>query len=223
MITIRGGVFIMGCIPERDGKCGNDELPTRQVTLDSYQLSKFEVTQQLYEEVMQANPSHFSGCPTCPVESVSWDVALLFIQKLNTLTGKQYRLPTEAEWEFAARSGLKTKGFEYSGGEKVDEVAWYIANSDGRTHPVGTRKPNMLGFYDLSGNVWEWCNDWYDIDYSKRKSVNPPGPEEGETRVLRSGSWYGKEKYIRISNRGHFFPNLNADIIGFRLAHSLGK
>ncbi|MBO4741207.1 MAG: SUMF1/EgtB/PvdO family nonheme iron enzyme, partial [Bacteroidales bacterium] len=152
-----------------------------------------------------------------PVEQVSWDECNTFITKLNALTGKKFRLPTEAEWEFAARGGNKSKGYKYSGSNNIDEVAWYNENNDYTTHIVKTKQPNELGLYDMSGNVFEWCQDWYD-DYNRGSQTNPKGASEGSYRVLRGGSWDDNARDCRVSNRDYGTPDHRFHDLGFRLA-----
>ena len=220
MVFVQGGTFTMGCTDEQGNDCSDIEKPAHQVTLSDYYIGKYEVTQGLWKKIMGKNPSYFTNCgDDCPVEKVSWEDCQEFINKLNQLTGKSYRLPTEAEWEYAARGGRDVAGnvqqTTYAGSNNLYEVAWYDGNSDvnysggyeykGRklgTHNVGTKKPNALGIYDMSGNVWEWCNDWY-RDYSSRAVTNPQGPSSGSNRVLRGGSWYDggdNRVYNRNSN-----------------------
>jgi formylglycine-generating enzyme required for sulfatase activity len=210
MVRVEGGTFTMGCTSEQGGDCYDDEKPTHQVTVSSFQIGKYEVTQAQWRAVMGNNPSHFSGCDNCPVENVSWNNVQDFIRKLNQQTGKRYRLPTEAEWEFAARGGNKSKGHKYSGGNNLNSVAWYDDNSGSKTHPVGQKQANELGIYDMSGNVWEWCEDWYG-DYSSSPQTNPKGPSYGSRRVLRGGSWYSDAKYCRVSNRVSNYPGSRND------------
>jgi len=216
MVFIQGGTFEMGDVW---GDGDEDERPVHTVTVSDFYMSKYEVTQKLWKEVMGNNPSSFSGCDDCPVENVSWNDIQEFLKKLNRKTGKNYRLPYEAEWEYAARGGGK-KDYKYSGSNNADEVAWYDGNSGGKTHPVGTKKPNALGLYDMSGNVWEWCEDWYDDNYYKNSpTVNPKGPGSGTFRVLRGGSWGNNAWDIRVANRNRYSPdrrNNNYDV-GFRL------
>jgi len=216
LVLVEGGTFTMGCT---DGDCNerSDELPVHQVALSSYKITKYTVTQQQWEAVMGKNPSYFKGY-NLPVEQVSWDNVQEFIQKLNALTGKKYRLPTEAEWEYAARGGKLSKGYKYSGSDDINTVAWYTENT---THPVGTKAPNELGIYDMSGNVFEWCSDWYGT-YSEGAQTNPPGPETGTWRIIRGGSYLNFGEYVcRVSFRIGTQPNNYRNDFGFRLAHSV--
>jgi formylglycine-generating enzyme required for sulfatase activity len=164
---------------------------------------------------MGSNPSWFKG-DNLPVEDVSWDYVQEFIKKLNAKTGKTYRLPTEAEWEYAARGGNKSKGYKYSGSDKIEDVAWYAGNPGYKTHPVGTKKPNELGIYDMSGNVSEWCQDWLG-SYSIFPQKNPQGPSSGTYRVIRGGSWCDYEYYCRSANREQDRPVEWSYNLGFRL------
>jgi len=194
-----------------------DEKPVHSVTVSDFYIGKYEVTQKQWVEIMGSNPSYFKG-DNRPVENVSWNDVQEFIRKLNEKTGGNFRLPTEAEWEYAARGGNKSRGYKYSGSNNVGEVAWYWNNSGKKTHPVGTKKPNELGIYDMSGNVWEWCADWYDKNYYQNSPRNnPKGPASGSSRVLRGGSWVHDENYLRCSDRYYFTPNFRSYIIGFRL------
>ena len=180
-------------------------------------MGKYEVTQAQWKAVMGSNPSRFKG-DNLPVENVSWDDVQAFIRKLNQLTGKRYRLPTEAEWEYAARGGNKSRGYKYAGGNNIDEVAWYDGNSGERTHPVGKKRPNELGLYDMSGNVWEWCSDWYDEDYyGNSPQNNPQGPASGSSRVFRGGSWLNYAILCRSASRYYSTPDSRYGLIGFRL------
>ena len=165
---------------------------------------------------MGCNPSRFEGSDL-PVECVSWDTCQEFIQKLNSLTGRNFRLPTEAEWEFACRGGINSRGYKYSGSNDIDNVAWYDGNSGDQTHPVGTKAPNELGIYDMSGNVWEWCSDWY-ADYTSNSQTNPKGPQSGSFRVGRGGSWNGRAGYCRSSYRCIINPAYRFGSLGLRLA-----
>ena len=177
-----------------------------------------EVTQELWEAVMGSNPRKFSGSQR-PVERVSWNDCQEFITKLNNLTGKNFRLPTEAEWEYAARGGNKSKSYKYSGSNTIDNVAWYGSNSSSRTHDVKTKQANELGIYDMSGNVYEWCQDRYDRKYYQNSSqTNPTGPMSGSLRVLRGGSWSYYAGNCRVSRRYHFNPGFRSNSRGLRLA-----
>ncbi|MBE0637832.1 MAG: formylglycine-generating enzyme family protein [Bacteroidales bacterium] len=240
MVFVKGGTFTMGCTSEQSD-CGSDEKPTHQVTVSDFYMGKYEVTQKQWREIMGAstslsNPSRFSGCDDCPVESVSWNDIQEFIKKLNQKTGKKYRLPTEAEWEYAARGGSAGSPTRYSGSNNIDEVAWYWENSGDKrlsgswdsdkisknnckTHPVGRKKPNELGLYDMSGNVWEWCSDWYGSDYYKNSPQNnPQGPASGSYRVLHGGSWNISAQYCRVAYRFSYEPDPRLSNNGFRLA-----
>ena len=214
MIKVDGGTFTMGATSEQKNPDDN-EKPTHKVTLSSYYIGETEVTQALWTAVMGDNPSRFKG-DNLPVEQVSWEDCQTFIGKLNGLTGKRFRLPTEAEWEYAARGGNRSNHTQYSGGSKIDDVAWYKGNSGSKTHPVKTKKPNELGLYDMSGNVWEWCEDLYG-SYS---SGNPTGPDSGSCRVFRGGCCYNGERNCRSSNRGYDSPGYRNYYLGFRLALS---
>ena len=164
---------------------------------------------------MGKNPSSFTG-DNNPVERVSWNEAQEFCQKLSTLIGKKYRLPTEAEWEYAARGGNKSKGYKYSGSNTIGDVAWYTSNSGRKTHPVGQKQPNELGIYDMSGNVWEWCYDWKG-SYSSSPQTNPTGPTSGSTRVFRGGSWEYTAKICRVAYRDGNFPGIRGSYLGLRV------
>ena len=201
------------------------EKPVHEVSLDSFYLGKYPVTQALWEVVMGNNPSNFQG-ENNPVEQVSWNDTQDFIKKLNELTKKEYRLPTEAEWEFAARGGNHTEGYKYSGSDRMKEVGWYDENSGDKTRPVGEKMANELGIFDMSGNVLEWCKDWYSDDYyqeciSKGIVKNPKGAATGFRRVLRGGSWFRGTRECRASVRYDASPETRHDAIGFRLALSL--
>ena len=219
MVEVEGGTFTMGATAEQTGVFG-DEKPTHQVTLPSYYIGKTEVTQELWQAVMGSNPSNFTGT-NLPVEKVSWDDCKTFIAKLNALTGKNFRLPTEAEWEFAARGGNKSRGYKYCGSNTLSDVAWYVDNSDNKTHPVAAKTPNELGIYDMSGNVLEWCNDWYSSSYYTSESqTNPTGPDSGSSRVRRGGSWNNSENTCRVSYRGNTTPSFRYNYLGLRLCLS---
>jgi formylglycine-generating enzyme required for sulfatase activity len=220
-VPVSGGTFTMGCTAEQGNECESDEKPAHSVTVNDFSIGKVEVTQGLWTAVMGSNPSNFEGDSNLPVESVSWNAVQEFIQKLNTMTGKKYRLPTEAEWEYAARGGKSGKGYKYSGGNNIDEVAWYDGNSSSKTHPVGTKQANELGIYDMTGNVWEWVSDWYGENYySSSPGSNPTGPASGSHRVLRGGSWPDDAGYCRVSIRSYNNPGIRYSNLGFRLAVS---
>ena len=217
--------------PNTEADRSGDEYQ-HQVTLSSFYIGKYPVTQAQWQAIMGSNPSKFKG-DNLPVESVSWDDIQVFLTKLNTLysppSGGQgggfFRLPTEAEWEYAARGGHKSSfnkggqgGFKYAGSNNIDEVAWYGNNSNNKTHPVGQKKPNELGIYDMSGNVWEWCQDWYDKDYYKNSPANnSTGPTSGTSRVLRGGGWSSIAVRCRVGYRIHFTPSNRNLNYGFRL------
>ncbi|MCQ2315010.1 MAG: SUMF1/EgtB/PvdO family nonheme iron enzyme [Bacteroidales bacterium] len=215
MVAVKGGTFTMGGTSEQGSDAYDDEKPTHSVTLGDYYIGKFEVTQELWEAIMGSNPSYFKGSKL-PVEQVSWDDCQTFIRKLNSLTGANFRLPTEAEWEYAARGGSRSRGYKYSGSNSINDVAWYTDNSGSKTHVVGTKSPNELGIYDMSGNVWEWCQDWYG-SYSSGSQTNPQGPSSGSSRVLRGGSWLSRARLCRVSNRFNNTPAGGLNIFGFRL------
>ena len=221
MVAVDGGTFTMGATSEQGDEAKEDEKPAHQVTLSNFFIGSTEVTQALWTAVMGSsnNPSYWHGS-ILPVEQVSWNDCQDFIEKLNALTGKEFRLPTEAEWEYAARGGQRSKGNKYAGGNEVSSVAWWFNNADMMTHPVATRSSNELGLYDMSGNVWEWCYDWYNI-YSSDAQIDPTGPEqECSERVRRGSSWYSGAGYCRVSSRFSYPPNNKHASIGFRLALS---
>jgi len=213
MVFVEGGSFTMGCT---DDECLNLELPCHQVTLKDFRISKFLVTQKMWEFYMDYNLSKFKDNDLLPVEQVSWNDAQMFIRNLNASTGKNYRLPTESEWEYGARGGKFSFGFKYSGSNCIDDVAWYAGNSNNKTHPVGEKAPNELGIFDMSGNVWEWCSDWFG-DYLADPQNNPTGPAQGEYRVVRGGHWDIGAQRCRISSRHIGKPGNNDDFIGLRL------
>lgn len=214
MIKVEGGCFDMG-----SNNGSSDEKPVHEVCVDDFYIGKTEVTQKQWHKVMGNNPSRFDGCDNCPVENVNWNDVQVFINKLNQKTNGNYRLPTEAEWEYAARGGNKSKGYKYAGSNKIYKVAWYYNNSGSKTHPVGQKQPNELGLHDMSGNVWEWCSDWYDSDYyGDSRRDNPQGPSGGSKRVLRGGSWYNNANYSRVAYRSWINPVITNFNYGFRIA-----
>ncbi len=216
MVTIKGGTFMMG-----NNKSEANEKFRHKVTLDEYQISKYEVTQEQWEAIMGFNPSHFKESMLCPVENIDFFSIQVFIKELNRLTGKSYRLPTEAEWEYAARSAGKENNHTYSGSNQIDDVAWYNANSNGKTNPVGQKKPNKLGLYDMSGNVSEWCQDKY-TSYYADESLENPGlwPTDYSNRVIRGGNWYGDNRTCNITKRSDRNPIDKNNCFGFRLVLS---
>ena len=218
MIFVKGGTFTMGATAEQGSDAFDFEKPTHSVTVSDFYIGKYEVTQAQWRAVMGSNPSCFKG-DNLPVENVSWNDVQEFITKLNAQTGKKYRLPTEAEWEYAARGGNQSKGYKYSGSNSISNIAWYDANSNKMTHIVGQKSPNELGIYDMSGNVWEWCQDWYG-SYSSSSQTNPTGPSSGSYRVLRGGCWYTFAGICRVSNLTYYNPDYRSRCYGFRLALS---
>lgn len=216
MVYVSGGTFTMGATSEQGSDADIDEKPTHRVTLSSYYIGKYEVTQAEWRAVMGSNPSNFKG-DNLPVENVSWNDCQTFISKLNSLTDKNFRLPTEAEWEFAARGGNNSRGYKYSGSNNIGYVAWYDGNSGSKTHPVGLKSPNELGLYDMTGNVWEWCQDWYG-NYSSSSQTNPTGSVSGSCRVFRGGSWSRHARFCRVSYRNNDTPGISYDNLGLRLA-----
>ncbi|MGN0033523.1 MAG: SUMF1/EgtB/PvdO family nonheme iron enzyme [Candidatus Limimorpha sp.] len=216
MVRVDGGKFKMGATAEQKKFAENDESRTHNVTLNDYYIGKYEVTQSVWNAVMDNDQSAFKG-PNRPVERVSWNDCQEFIRRLNEATGKNFRLPTEAEWEYAARGGKKSHGFRYSGSDKIDEVAWYSENSGNETHDVGQKKPNELGIYDMSGNVWEWCSDWYLKKYKRKSQKNPIGPNEGSNKVFRGSCWNNNANSCRVSNRHSNNPVYSLSYTGLRL------
>lgn len=218
MVYVSSGTFTMGGTSEQGSDAYDDEKPTHNVTLSSYYICKYEVTQALWRAVMGSNPSNFKG-DNLPVECVSWNDCQTFINRLNSYTGRNFRLPTEAEWEFAARGGNYSRHYKYSGSNYIGDVAWYDDNSGNRTHPVGTKQPNELGLYDMSGNVYEWCSDWYG-SYSSYSQSDPTGPNSGSGRVFRGGSWYDGAWLCRSSSRFSNTPGISDCHLGLRLVLS---
>ena len=216
MVYVEGGTFTMGATSEQVSDAGSSEKPAHQVTLSSFSIGKYEVTQEEWEAVMGSNPSHFKGVRH-PVEKVSWNDCQEFIRKLNSLTGKRFRLPTEAEWEYAARGGKKSRGYKYAGSNILDNVAWYLENSSNKTHNVGQLSPNELGLYDMSGNVDEWCYDWYG-SYGSSSQSEPVGPHSGSDRVCRGGSMNDLEWFCRLSYRNRYVSGDSKINLGLRLA-----
>ena len=225
MVEVEGGSFTMGGTSEQGDDADADETPTHRVTLLPFSIGQTEVTQELWEAVMGSNPSIYKGAKL-PVENIMFPEVQQFIKKLNKLTGKKFRLPTEAEWEFAARGGTLSKGYKYAGSDDLNTVAWYYSNSFGNLkesdpnygyHEVGTKAPNELGLYDMSGNVWEFCQDWYG-PYSNRAQISPKGPSKGTDYVNRGGAWGSESKFCRVSHRNYEHPFGHGDT-GIRLVH----
>ena len=214
MIRVEAGTFQMG-----DANSFDNEKPIHSVILtNDYYIGETEVTQELWTAVMGDNPSNIKGEKN-PVEKVSWNDCQVFIKKLNALTGKNFRLPTEAEWEYAARGGKYSKGYTYAGSNNIEDVTWYYNNSSSKTHPVAQKQPNELGIYDMSGNVVEWCADWYGSDYySKSPAANPTGPVSGSFRVARGGCWKIYAEGCRSASRYGDTPSSSYRILGLRLA-----
>ena len=218
MIHVAGGTYIMGATPEQTSCASEDEYPAHQVEIESFSICKYEVTQEEWEAIMGKNPSRKNKGKKYPVENVSWDDCQRFIKKLNLMTNMDFRLPTEAEWEFAARGGNYSKGYKYSGSNNVNEVAWYNGNSNMTTHEVGTKLCNEIGIHDMSGNVFEWCSDWFG-SYTSTPQNNPVGPSKpkaGAARIARGGSVYTDSIDCRNTSRGKSgYDNFYAN--GFRL------
>ena len=225
MVEVEGGTFQMGATPEQGENANDNEKPVHQVTLSGFSIGQTEVTQELWQAVMGTNPSKFNDNVNKPVETISWEDCQTFIARLNELTGQNFRLPTEAEWEFAARGGMKSQGYKYSGSDDLNEIAWYNYNAyavgssspDYGTHAAATKAANELGLYDMTGNVWEWCQDWSG-DYSAADQINPTGPETGTNRVIRGGGWTNYPKLLRVAARSSYKPGFIGNFIGFRLA-----
>ena len=218
MVKVEAGSFNMGATPEMKSPY-KDEKPVHRVTMtNDYYIGRYEVTQALWQAVMGSNPSKFKG-DDLPVETVNWGDCQDFISKLNAMTGKRFCLPTEAEWEYAARGGKKSRGYKYSGSKTLGDVAWYDGNSGSKTHAVGTKQPNELGIYDMAGNVWEWCQDWKG-SYSSSPQANPTGAVGGSYRVIRGGNWRDSARGSRSSGRFGLTPGYRDFSLGLRLVLS---
>ena len=228
MVYVKGGEFKMGATPEQLDDADDVEYPVHTVTLDSYHIGRYEVTQGQWEAVMGTSLEEQRALSTLdegiagegadyPMYFVSWNEAREFCRKLSEKTGKKYVLPTEAQWEYAARGGKKSKGYKYSGSNDIDEVAWYQYNSDNETHRVGTKKANELGLYDMSGNVWERCSDWWAY-YVEDDTDNPQGPVSGSYHVIRGGGWGINAWSCRVSYRSDVYPGNRGSYLGFRVA-----
>ncbi|MBD5390380.1 formylglycine-generating enzyme family protein, partial [bacterium] len=231
MVAVQGGTFMMGATEEQGDDATDAEMPVHAVTLDGFYIGKYEVTQAQWKAVMGktigSQTDKYQGIlrgvgDSYPMYYVSWEEAVSFCEKLSEMTGRKYRLPTEAEWEYAARGGQQADGTKYAGSNTIGDVAIFGYNSNrGATFPVGIKQPNGLGLYDMSGNVWEWCSDWYYGCYNYRGSsaVNPQGPSSGSQRVVRGGSWSNDAQYCRVSHRGSLTPRWSgaSDRVGFRV------
>ncbi|MDE6113252.1 MAG: SUMF1/EgtB/PvdO family nonheme iron enzyme [Bacteroidales bacterium] len=222
MVYVEGGAFLMGATQEQGNDAWTREFPAHEVTLDGFYIGKTEVTQAQWMAVVGTNPSSSETGDDYPVVDVSWDDAVQFCEKLSEMTGHTYRLPTEAEWEYAARGGQQADGTKYAGSDNLDEVAWYANNSNSATHPVAEKKANGLGLYDMSGNVWEWCSDWYGENYyANSPTVNPKGPESGESRVKRGGAYGFQAVICRVSGRNSSTPDYKGVNTGLRVVREL--
>ncbi len=214
MVWIPGGTFQMGSPSSESGR-GDDEGPVHTVDLDGFWMGKTEVTQEQYQVIMGSNPSHFKGAKN-PVEQVSWDDAMEFCGKLSQRTGQTFTLPTEAQWEYACRAGSQTR-FHFGDSEsQLEDYAWFAGNSGRQTRPVGQKRPNAFGLYDMHGNVWEWCADWFG-DYTSVRKKNPTGPASGSRRVNRGGGWYGNSGYCPSAHRDRDEPEDRSSFLGFRV------
>lgn len=245
MVRVEGGTYKMGS-KDSDKTADNDEQKEHDVTIKTFEISKFEVTVWEWKQYTKANKFKMPLKPewgwqdNYPINGITWEEAIAYCnwlskkEKLQPVYSKQgpnyvcnfkangYRLPTEAEWEFAAKGGVKSKGYKFSGGNDANEVAWHKAISKNSPHTVGTKLPNELGLYDMSGNVWEWCWDWYNKDYYKiEKGDNPKGPEMGERKCVRGGSWDSQVNYLRPANRISTPPNKTHEFYGFRVARTI--
>jgi formylglycine-generating enzyme len=219
MVLVEGGSYLMGLIHDAAGQGFGKTTRTHQVTLNSFKIGKYEVTQAEWRSVMgdSLNFSLHQGCAKCPVEEVSWNEVQLFIRKLNAMTGRHYQLPTEAQWEFAARGGNKSKGYKYAGSDYVNEVVFPGGTFTGKTHPVGDKRPNELGIYNMSGNVSEWCNDWFNPEIFPGTETDPRGPSSGFGHVIRGGSWGVHPSECEVTSFKMGYPNDRNARVGFRL------
>ncbi len=216
MVYVEGGTFTMGS-NDAKGVANHYEAtrPEHEVEVSSFFMGRYEVTQALWTALMGENPSNFRGSEQLPVENITWTQAQEFCMLLSQMTGRRFRLPTEAEWEFAARGG---KDYAFAGCERngLDSCAWYCVNSEGRTHEVGRLRPNALGLYDMSGNVAEWCGDWMGV-YSEARQSNPRGPQAGDSRIVRGGHYYSTSSSCAVFDRGWYVPTGKTEYYGLRL------
>ena len=219
MIPVRGGTFLMGAPQDEEGSY-SEEKPQHEVALSDFRIGQTLVTQALWQCVMGTNPSYWRG-PKMPVESVRWMDCQKFAKRLSEMLHADFRLPTEAEWEYAARGGQISRGYRYAGSNNPDRVAWYFENSRSHIHEVATKQPNELGLFDMSGNVGEWCQDYHEAAYySISPSVNPKGPENGSFHIVRGGCFIDKERFCRNASRSFLWPTGMSSRIGLRLAMS---
>lgn len=225
MIWVEGGDFLMGCTSEQ-GNCDSDEQNVRRITVDGFFIGMLEVTQSqwekvagtsIYQQKSKAGSNTYGIGPDYPMYCVSWDEAMEFCRMLSNKTGRTYTLPTEAQWEYAARGGNKNEGAKYAGSNMIDAVAWYDSNSANTAHIVGSKRANALGIYDMSGNVWEWCKDWYADSYVSYDTNNPVGPSSGFSRVVRGGGWGGSASDCRVADRFYNSPGSRHFGLGFRV------
>ena len=223
MVAVQGGKFDMGSDDDQ-----MDRRPAHTVTLKDFSIGKYEITERQWKAVMDSNPSVYTYCNDCPITNVSWNDIQAFLKKLNEKTGKHYRLPTEAEWEYAARGGAKEimrkdkedklYGKKHSGKQLLQTIAWYDGNAKDHVHPVGRKKGNELELHDMTGNVEEWCNDWYGKDYVTKKDVtDPQGPDGGTSKVVRGGSWYSQANETSVTRRAAYLPDTKTMYLGFRV------
>ncbi|GHS85597.1 hypothetical protein FACS1894201_05480 [Bacteroidia bacterium] len=225
MVFVEGGTFLMGGDKTIDSLCYDNESPVHNVTLSSFYIGKYEITQAQWVAMMDENPSEHFGDSLRPVESMSANYAEEFTRRLSAATGINYRLPTEAEWEYAARGGNSSQGYKYAGSNDANEIAWYVFNSGDSTHPVGSKLPNELGIYDMSGNVWEWCSDRYGT-YPSTDQTNPTGATWGASLVIRGGAYDNKLFYgwldeeLRVTMRGKLPMGTFQATVGMRVAYS---
>jgi formylglycine-generating enzyme required for sulfatase activity len=218
MVLVKGGVFTMGCRGGIDIDCEDEEKPSHEEEVNDFYICKYEVTQAQWKSVMGTNPSFFTDCDSCPVESVSYDEIQTFIDRLNEkFPSLEFRLPVEKEWEFAARGGRMSKSFKYCGSDNPDEVSWFDKNGSNKTHPVGQKKPNELGLYDMGGNVWEFCSDWFYF-YTGPNSERERGPLGKVSHSDRGGCWQYSSRYVRPGTRGGLMSVEKNNDLGFRLA-----
>ncbi len=217
LVYVEAGKFSMGCTQEQGTTCDKSEQPVHEAFVNAFYIGKYEVTQAQWKAIMGNAPSKFSNCEQCPVEHISWEEAQQFASKLRALTGKNYRLPTETEWEYAARGGNKSKGYRYAGSNSIDLVAWYEANSEKKPHPVGSKQANELGIYDMTGNVWEWCEDIASADYSPENRKIPAAKESN--RIYRGGCYLCMDIFSRNAYRNYGdSAKFRFETLGLRIA-----